>query len=60
MALVNLQQPKRIVFGAGALQKAADDYTYELAVTGEIDVATGGTVRGNPASWPGDVVRRER
>ena len=35
-----------------ALQKAAPGYTYEIALEGDIDLSTGGTVTGRPASWP--------
>lgn len=34
------------------LQKNAPTYTYEVALEGEIDLTTGGTVTGRPASWP--------
>lgn len=35
-----------------ALQKSAPGYSYEIAVTGEVDVADGGTIEGVAASWP--------
>lgn len=35
-----------------ALQKSATGFVYEVAVEGEVDLATGGTVVGMPASWP--------
>lgn len=35
-----------------ALQKSAPGYSYEIAVTGEINLATGGTIEGFAPSWP--------
>ncbi|MCP4570915.1 MAG: hypothetical protein GY838_01060 [bacterium] len=35
-----------------AYQLAAPGYTYEVALEGDIDLSTGGTVTGRPASWP--------
>lgn len=35
-----------------ALQKSAVGYTYEIALEGDVDLSTGGTVVGRPSSWP--------
>ncbi len=33
-------------------QDVADDYTYEVALSGTVSVADGGLITGHPASWP--------